>query len=485
MNVTYSSSSSSHRLTVVYFVILSIKPLAARCRMNMSSTRPHVKNCNVSGAVLTRAERCEIAKLSVKLEKSSHGNFTASVWKYFGELWYGSDDSHGISPGTSTSVSNLCIDKEGRYCLLCLEREQKLYAAGQGNAGHGHISRVKKYSRNTSTGTLADHLFTVHEVDVRSTGPTATKRQLSIEQTLAAATGNKVSAATTQHEMNRDMCLMLCTDLLPFSVISGIGFKNFFAKNFPDVRLPCESTLKNTALYDLYSVLKDDVKKLLADVVADQGTVSLMFDGWTDRYHGRPYLGLRVAFIHPETWQSHVKTLSVKVLESHTGQSLANHIQMELDEFGIGDRRKCSLYSTHDGAANMMKCSRLLQVTDVVHCLAHSIHLLLTVDSAYRIPTIGDVIKKCKEVVTGLHFKGCAVEDASLSDQDREKMNELTSKIEQAMESVLHGERISDGVWGVDDDDDDDYEQLNESPTVELTTSRHVHRTLKQEVQTR
>ena len=33
-----------------------------------------------------------------------------------------------LSPGTSISVANLCVDKEGRYCLLCLEREQKLYS---------------------------------------------------------------------------------------------------------------------------------------------------------------------------------------------------------------------------------------------------------------------------------------------------------------------------------------------------------------------
>ena len=96
---------------------------------------------------------------------------------------------------------------------------------------------------------------------------------------------------------------MICKDPLPFSLVSGDGVKNFSAKNFPDIHLPAESTLSKNALYDVYCALKGDVKKLLllADVVEDHGCFCIMFDGWMDRYFGRPYLGLCVAFIHPET----------------------------------------------------------------------------------------------------------------------------------------------------------------------------------------
>jgi len=84
--------------------------------------------------------------------------------------------------------------------------------------------------------------------------------------------------------------------------------------------------------------LKFDVKSMLAEVNAAHGCFLLMFDGWTDRYHGQPYLGLRFGFIHPETTKPQVKTLSVKVLDTHTGESLANHVQKKLEDFGIGDR---------------------------------------------------------------------------------------------------------------------------------------------------
>ena len=89
----------------------------------------------------------------------------------------------------------MCLDEDHRYCLLCLQREQKLYGTGQGRKGH--ISRIGKYSRNIST--LADHLFTVHDVDVYSTDNASGSSgrnmhaytQQSLKQSLAAAAGKR------------------------------------------------------------------------------------------------------------------------------------------------------------------------------------------------------------------------------------------------------------------------------------------------------
>jgi len=145
-------------------------------------------------------------------------------------------------------------------------------------------------------------------------------------------------------------------------------------------------------------------------------------------------IGLQVAFIPPESWKPHVKTLSVKALDRHTGQSLASHVQKELDDFDNGDRTAAPLFSTHDGAANMMKCSALLPVEDVTHCVAHSIHLLLTVDLLFKVglPEIVDTIKKCKERATTLHFKGCILVKESLGEQGRNAMNDLMKMINEA-----------------------------------------------------
>ena len=54
------------------------------------------------------------------------------------------------------------------------------------------------------------------------------RHELSLEQT----------SAKSEFKFNRDLCLLVCTDLSPFSTESGVGYLRFFAKDFPDVHLP-------------------------------------------------------------------------------------------------------------------------------------------------------------------------------------------------------------------------------------------------------
>jgi hypothetical protein len=105
----------------------------------MSSTRK-VGNANVSGGALSAAERRDISMLFVKFEKRTHGNADSQVWLSFGDLAVRSEtDSEAVT----------VIDKNRRYCQLCLKREQDLYA-GKKRGSSGHISRIKTYSKVTA-----------------------------------------------------------------------------------------------------------------------------------------------------------------------------------------------------------------------------------------------------------------------------------------------------------------------------------------------
>jgi len=92
------------------------------------------------------------------------------------------------------------------------------------------------------------------------------------------------------HEFNRDLIVWFCRDLIPLEAVAKEGMIGFFCKLFPDVDLPTPDTLSGHALDDVYITVHSQVKDISRDVKG------LMFDGWTDRYLGKPYLGIRASF---------------------------------------------------------------------------------------------------------------------------------------------------------------------------------------------
>jgi len=183
---------------------------------------------------------------------------------------------------------------------------------------------------------------------------------------------------------------------MPFDFIEKKGFQKFNKKNL-HFELPARNTLAGRALADINNSVKAVVKEKLSDIVG----ATLMMDGWTDRYRRRPYFGVRLSTICD--WQFEIITLSVKPVDSHTSERLKNFVQDVLDEFLPHDRNPV-LFDTTDGAANMLKLSRLLD-HDRTTCIAHSLHNLVMTDAMDKVPKIQALLRKCKEIVRALHFR--------------------------------------------------------------------------------
>ena len=111
--------------------------------------------------------------------------------------------------------------------------------------------------------------------------------------------------STDSYSFNRDLVIWLCRDLLPFSTVEGTGFKAFFGKNIPNMTIPDRSTMSKAALHDVYEALKSKVSEDLKSVES----ICIMFDGWTDKYQRRHFLGIRAKLIRPD-WTAIVVTLS-------------------------------------------------------------------------------------------------------------------------------------------------------------------------------
>jgi len=152
-----------------------------------------------------------------------------------------------------------------------------------------------------------------------------------------------------------------------------------------------------------------------------------MFDGWTDRYKARPYLGVRISFLDDD-WRFTVVTLGCHVLPSHTAKAIADHVSQQLKGF-FSDTKKLYITSCHDGAANMLKTSKLLKVDNFQHCAAHSLHLLLTTDSINQQEEVTDIIQKCRRIVTALHFKTTLLEDEMDATKDKVLVDKLQARL--------------------------------------------------------
>jgi len=350
---------------------------------------------------------------------------------------------------------------------LCLEREKQRYASS--SAG-GHISRVKSYGKSSTT-TLREHLEIEHKVteeDLQSGTNSSKVKQtkLTFKRKLT-----NFEPFSTQYEMNRDLVVWAALDIEPFMFTEKPGLRYFFEKNYPSLPLPSRATLSRGALYDVYDAVTGKVKDDLA--VLQGGAVCIMMDGWTDRYKRYPYLGLRVGYINSD-WEHKVATISLKVLEKHTGENMSAHIREELKAFGL-DLPSMFVFTTHDGAANMVKASSLLRSAHFQHCVGHSLHLLIMTDGVNRIPELVELLKRCKAAVIRLDAKCYVVEDKQAKKKDREVMDDLLDKITRVKEVIQADEDILLGYPDSDDDSAVEAENNADSPLREKK-----HKTLKQ-----
>jgi hypothetical protein len=179
------------------------------------------------------------------------------------------------------------------------------------------------------------------------------------------------------------------------------------------------------------------IKEELASVRA----ICLLFDGWTDKYYGRHYLGIRCRIVRDD-WSVAVITLSSKE-SPQDAIGIAEHIREVLGNF-IPDMSQKYLVTTHDGASTMKAVSEKLKSKNMYHCMAHVLHLLLMTDSIENVPEIMGILKKVKAIVTALHFKGDLIREESNSLEDEKAMESLLEKLEESMRIFDADEQIED-----------------------------------------
>jgi len=152
----------------------------------------------------------------------------------------------------------------------------------------GHLSsQVANFAASTSTGNLNLHVSCKHDVVCRSDEKCA-----KILSFISKYKSDQSVGAMSKHEVSRDITIWFCRDLLSFDLVERDDFRDFFKKKVPGIQIPSDDTLGASALEDVYRAVQSELKQKLSGV----NSVCLLFDGWTDKYRRRPYMGVRCSF---------------------------------------------------------------------------------------------------------------------------------------------------------------------------------------------
>ena len=116
-----------------------------------------------------------------------------------------------------------------------------------------HISSVQSYKASTSSGNVITHLAVKHQLeDVKEE---AVNRVTNYFRAHSTAT-----PSTSSHELNRELSLWCCRNLVPFSVVEKDGFRDFI-EIFLQFLCCALQQIAGNSLLAIYLTMKSLIKK--------------------------------------------------------------------------------------------------------------------------------------------------------------------------------------------------------------------------------
>ena len=350
--------------------------------------------------------------------------------------------------------------------------QQALLASGKS----AHLSNVHNISLNTFSGNIKVHLYKDHHIDIDDDD----KRDKA--QTLLDNWCSKDGAAcNSQRDLNREILLWFAEDLEPFNTVEKPGIQKFMQKNC-GIQLPDRSTLARAPLLDMYKAVKQNFMEHFQSV----NSVTLMYDGWTDKYRKMPFFGIRATIVD-NNWNLNTYTLSCIPVENHTALVIKNHIKEVVSEFFKRRTDQIKLHCVHDGAANMMKASALLSIADPQHCMAHTMHLLISDDGMKKTPGVQNLLEKVRNIISHLTYKSYAISNDAMYKTDIAVYDKLR-RLAEANEFINLEEQfpyeVQDDYATDCDSEDNEFIEVKDSKSKSLYRT-HCHITLKMQVITR
>ncbi|XP_065130356.2 zinc finger BED domain-containing protein 4-like [Paramisgurnus dabryanus] len=276
-----------------------------------------------------------------------------------------------------------------------------------GSVSQGSSSLKQKNTTNLWAHLKVKHKEAYHVAYDKAAQPKEDRAQSqpTLKQVLDKTTKWTTDDRRTK-ELDKMIMEMIATDILPYAVVEGAGFKRLLAKAEPRYPLKSEKYFRTQLLDQIYSQVVTRIKQLIS--VENAGnSITFTTDCWSGSTEA--LMSLTAHFID-ENWNRVQTVLNVKAMSgSHTGEYIGQMFLTMLEEWNIDTQRV--LLVLRDSGANMVKGMRLAEMPDL-SCSAHTLQLIIN-DGLSSQRVVGDILAKLKRIAT--HFNHSVIAQQRLS----------------------------------------------------------------------
>ncbi|KAL4154005.1 hypothetical protein QTP88_001838 [Uroleucon formosanum] len=200
---------------------------------------------------------------------------------------------------------------------------------------------------------------------VHKTNSTLTKQMKMTQFTLNKNAKIKIDNA---------LAYFIATNIMPYSLVKKDGFK-LFVEKLTESRIP--------SMYN-------ETRNIIGNISRSADIFTFTTDCWTSSSN-QPFIGLTCHFINDNFKLTSACLGCIELSEDHTGENIADVVQMLFLDYEIPDRKICSIVT--DYGSNMLKAVRNLNIPHVA-CFGHALNT--AVSRILNMDEIKDVFHKIK-----------------------------------------------------------------------------------------
>ncbi|XP_063239945.1 zinc finger BED domain-containing protein 4-like [Bacillus rossius redtenbacheri] len=187
---------------------------------------------------------------------------------------------------------------------------------------------------------------------------------------------------------------MICLDQQPFSIVENVGFRQLVQALEPRYTIPTRKTFSNKLIPEMYSNLKENVKKELEDAKY----IGITTDLWTSTSQD-DYLSITVHFIDNDFSFKHYCIEVKPFLEvSHTASNLCSFLVETITLWGLQDKVVAVVTDNGRNVVAALSASPFEHIS----CFAHTLQLVLK-DAFLNSKLVSNLTSACRRIVG--HFK--------------------------------------------------------------------------------